>query len=203
MVFCLLVFSLIADIFETTNHHRQPQPRSRLVFALRIHAAQTMQATNNEGIPICDQPVHAIRRTFCHVTTGEVCLTNDELKASPPHRAEHKVARHPARSGDGAKDSGNTLKATNPRLRKTRTKRGPGGGHPSGMGATGSPATLALAVQVSWPEDPESAEGKLVRDLQNEQGLLSTRVEALKVKTGQGPNLPLCCTIRLGSRVLA
>eukprot|EP00903_Cladosiphon_okamuranus_P006046 g5963.t1 len=113
--------------------------------------------------------------------SGEVCLTNDELKASPPHRAEHHVGRHPARSSHGTKDSDNTPTATeNPRLRKARKKRGTGGSRPNGMGAGGPPTILALAVQVSWPEDPESAEGKLVRDLQNDQGLLSTRVEALK-----------------------
>lgn len=108
-------------------------------------------------------------------------MTNDELKAAPPHRAEHTVARHPARSGNGANDSVNTPTATNPRLRKAKTKRGADGSRGGGMGVCGPQTILALAVQVSWPEDPESAEGKLVRNLQNEQGLLSTRVEALKV----------------------
>lgn len=127
------------------------------------------------------------RRTLIYLFAtqpGEVCLTNDELKAAPPHRAEHKVAERLARSGDGTNDGVNNnaaQTAANSRLKKGQTRRGAGGSRAGGMGASGSPTILALAVQVSWPEDPESVEGKLVRNLQNEQALLSTRVEALKV----------------------
>lgn len=46
-------------------------------------------------------------------------------------------------------------------------------------------------TQVSWPKDPDSAEGKLVRTLQDEQGLLSTRVNALKVKSIRPVSIPL------------
>lgn len=115
-------------------------------------------------------------------TKGEVCFTNDELKAAPPHRTEHKATRHPARSGD----SGNDAAVNTPRPRKTnlrkraRAKRGGGGG--GAMGAAGPPTSLALAIQVSWPEDPESAEGKLVRTIQDEQGLPTIRATALKVR---------------------
>lgn len=154
---------------------------------------RAMQAISERIPPIIyDQSVYVACRTFPPHTQGELCLTNDELKASPPHRAEHKVVEHPARSSDGAIDRDNTLAATNPRQRKAGTKRGAGSNR-GVVGASGSPTILALAVQVSWPEDPESAEGKLVRDLQNEQGLLSTRVEALKV--GQST---IIATIRYG-----
>lgn len=61
------------------------------------------------------------------------------------------------------------------------------------MGAGDSPATLALAVQVSWPEDPERAEGKLVRELQDEQSVLSTRVKALKVQARGHELCHRCC----------
>lgn len=50
----------------------------------------------------------------------------------------------------------------------------------SGVGIRPS-SPIALAIQVSWPEDPESAEGKLVTTLQDEQSLLPARVKALKV----------------------
>lgn len=122
---------------------------------------------------------------------------NEELKALPPHRAEHKVARHPARSNDGPNDRVNPPAAANPRLRKGRTKRGAGGSRAAGIGATGSPTILALAVQVSWPVNPESDEGKLVQNLQNEQGLRSTRVEALKV----GQSTKIATTVRISMRV--
>ncbi|CAM9314056.1 unnamed protein product [Pylaiella littoralis] len=119
---------------------------------------------------------------------GEVCLSSDELRAAPPHRVEHKVVRHPVRSGDGEAAGHTTTTpppaaaaaaaaAMSPKQRRARMKRGHGGG---GVGAGEPPTSLALAVQASWPEDPESTEGKLVRTLQDEQGLLPTRIEALK-----------------------
>lgn len=124
-------------------------------------------------------------------------MSNDELRAAPPHRAEHKASRHPVRSGDDEAEADGHATATqaatamHPKLRRARTKRararGGGGG---GMNAGGPPTFLALAVQASWPEDPESAEGKLVRTLQDEQGLLPTRIEALKVYSSH-PRVPL------------
>ncbi|CAM9535261.1 unnamed protein product [Ectocarpus sp. 12 AP-2014] len=113
---------------------------------------------------------------------GEVCLTSGALKVAPPHRVEHKAVKDPVR---GAGDIGErtATEVVIPKLKPARTKRGGhrgGGGGGGGMGAVPPPTILALAIQVSWPKDPESAEGKLVRTLQDENGLLSTRVNALK-----------------------
>ncbi|CAM9833331.1 unnamed protein product [Ectocarpus fasciculatus] len=112
---------------------------------------------------------------------GEVCITSDSLKVAPPHRVEHKAAKDPVRGAGDSGDRTATVVVT-PKLRRARTKRGGnrGRGGGGGMGAVPPPTVLALAIQVSWPKDPESAEGKLVRTLQDEQGLLSTRVNALK-----------------------
>lgn len=112
-------------------------------------------------------------------------MSNDELRAAPPHRTEHKATRHPARSGDGEAEGHATATPAatmHPKQRRARMKRARGGdGGGGGMNAGGPLTFLALAVLASWPEDPESAEGKLVRTLQDEQGLLPTRIEALKV----------------------
>ncbi|CAN0188560.1 unnamed protein product [Scytosiphon promiscuus] len=111
---------------------------------------------------------------------GEVTLTNEKLKTAPPHRAEHQAARHPARSGDGG--GGNaTVVSRNPKAARARKKRsGKGAVYGGGTGAGAPPTLLALAVQVSWPEDSDTAEGKLVSILQDEDGLLPARVKALK-----------------------
>lgn len=84
-----------------------------------------------------------------HTTTvGEVALTNEVLKAAPPHRAEHETARHAARSGD-VRGGNATVMSTNLKVARARKKRGGRGGtHGGGMGASGPPTLLALALQV-------------------------------------------------------
>lgn len=170
-----------AERNKTTNRCSTTKSCSHLIHG-DIHVAQTVHAINERILSSThDQTCTGVFLPhFLPHNKGEVCLTNDELKAAPPHRAELNVARHPARSTGGAHESDITPVSPNPRVRKTRTKRGTGN-HPGGMGTSGTPTILALAVQVSWPEDSGTVEGKLARNLQNEQGVLSTRVEALKV----------------------
>lgn len=50
------------------------------------------------------------------------------------------------------------------------------------IGAKGGPGFLAFALLVSWPEDADSAEGKLVTSLQNEQNVFPVRLKALQVR---------------------
>ena len=111
---------------------------------------------------------------------GEVRLTDRELVTAPPHRVDHETVNDRAGGGGGG-GSGTGYVQGNATLFRYS------GGRAGGIGAgpaTGPPALLALAVQLSWPEDPATPEGRLVQTLQGEKGSLSTRIKALKVLAG-------------------
>lgn len=108
---------------------------------------------------------------------GEVRLTERELVTMPPHRVDHEAVSDKAAgggSGTGYVQGSATL---------FRYSGGRDGGIDEGA-AAGHPTLLALALQVSWPEDPATPEGRLVQTLQDEEGSLSTRIKALKVRGG-------------------
>lgn len=89
-------------------------------------------------------------------------FTDGELATTPPHRVEHPVVNY---------------RPEDVQLGKGRVPPR-GGARPTVIERA---SFLALAVQVSWPEDPTTPEGKLVASLQNEKGSTPTRVTALKV----------------------
>ncbi|CAM9846328.1 unnamed protein product, partial [Laminaria digitata] len=106
---------------------------------------------------------------------GEVRLTDRELATAPPHRVDHEVVSDRTSGGGGGGPGDAQGNAT-----LFRYAGGPGGSDAMAVAAAGGPTLLVLAVQVSSPEDPGTAEGKLVQTLQEEEGPLSTRVKALK-----------------------
>lgn len=104
-------------------------------------------------------------------------LTDRELATAPPHQVDHEVVSDRTSGGGGGGTEDAQGNAT-----LFRYAGGPGGSDAMAVAAAGGPTLLMLAVQVSSPEDPGTAEGKLVQTLQEEEGPLSTRVKALKVR---------------------
>lgn len=91
-----------------------------------------------------------------------MCLTPAELAAYPPHRKEHRLVDYRTSANNASDaDAGGVVKVE--------------------QGVGSSKGTLALALQVSWPESSATRDGKLVETLQDEGAVITARLEALKV----------------------
>lgn len=98
-------------------------------------------------------------------TPGKVHFTDDELAMVPPHRVEHRISVSHRGSGSSA----------------TPVRGGGGVGRAATVAGSAHHSLLALAMHVSWPEDPETSEGMLVETVLDEQHPAQKRAEALKV----------------------
>lgn len=95
----------------------------------------------------------------------------------PPYRIEHALVDYRTSTNP------NNIKDTSASAAGVEASRGSVGGVGMERVKGHGKSVLALELQVTWPEDLESTEGRLVETVLSERGdaSISSRVQALKV----------------------